>query len=158
MKGKNMLIGIALIILFIVIDQATKIIAFKYFTQMQTYKCLPGLFRISLVQNTGGAWGLLNGRMWILITITILSLGLFAYLMKDFDLKDNTMYSVCLILIISGTIGNFIDRIILGYVRDFLTFDFMSFPSFNFADMCMTIGVILLMIEILFGATGKRWK
>ena len=153
-----MLIGIALIILFIVIDQATKIIAFKYFTQMQTYKCLPGLFRISLVQNTGGAWGLLNGRMWILITITILSLGLFAYLMKDFDLKDNTMYSVCLILIISGTIGNFIDRIILGYVRDFLTFDFMSFPSFNFADMCMTIGVILLMIEILFGATGKRWQ
>jgi signal peptidase II len=78
--------------------------------------------------------------------------------MKDFDLKENTLYSVCLILIVSGTIGNFIDRIFLGYVRDFLTFDFISFPSFNFADMCMTIGVILLMFEILFGATGKKWK
>lgn len=158
MKGKTMIIGILLMILFIVIDQVTKMVAFKYFSLLQTYKCIPGLFRISLVENTGGAWGLLNGKMWFLISVTIVSLGLFAYLMKDFNLKTNTMYSVCLILIISGTIGNFIDRIVLGYVRDFLTFDFISFPSFNFADMCMTIGVILLMFEILFGATGKRWS
>ncbi|HRT69331.1 MAG TPA: signal peptidase II [Bacilli bacterium] len=158
MKGRTMIIGILLIALFIVLDQITKAVAFKYFTLLQTYKCLPGLFRISLVENTGGAWGIFSGKLWFFIIITILSLGIFAYLMKDFDLKENTLYSVCLILIVSGTIGNFIDRIFLGYVRDFLTFDFISFPSFNFADMCMTIGVILLMFEILFGVTGKKWK
>ncbi len=158
MKGKTMIIGILLISLFIVLDQITKAVAFKYFSLLQTYKCIPGLFRISLVENTGGAWGIFSGKMWFFIVITLLSLGIFAYLMKDFDLKENTMYSVCLILIITGTIGNFIDRIFLGYVRDFLTFDFMSFPSFNLADMCLTIGTILLMFEILFGATGKKWK
>ncbi|HKM30410.1 MAG TPA: signal peptidase II [Bacilli bacterium] len=158
MKGKNMIIGIILIILFVVIDQVTKFIAFKYFSPMMTYKCIPGVFRISLVENTGGAWGLLNGKMWFFIIVTVIALGIFAYLMKDFNLSTNTMYSVCLILIISGTLGNFIDRLFLGYVRDFLTFDFMSFPSFNFADMCMTIGMILLMFEILFGATGKKWN
>ncbi len=158
MKGKSMIIGIILIVVLIILDQVTKIVAFKYFSPLQTYKCIPGLFRISLVENTGGAWGILNGKLWFFIVITTIALGVFAYLMKDFDLQANTMYSVCMILIISGTIGNFIDRILLRYVRDFLTFDFMSFPSFNFADMCMTIGVILLMFEILFGATGKKWN
>lgn len=158
MKGKSMIIGIILIVVLIILDQVTKIVAFKYFSPLQTYKCIPGLFRISLVENTGGAWGILNGKLWFFIVITTIALGVFAYLMKDFDLKTNTMYSVCMILIISGTIGNFIDRILLRYVRDFLTFDFMSFPSFNLADMCMTIGVILLMVEILFGATGKKWS
>ena len=158
MKGKSMIIGIILIVVLIILDQVTKIVAFKYFSPLQTYKCIPGLFRISLVENTGGAWGILNGKLWFFIVITTIALGVFAYLMKDFDLKTNTMYSVCMILIISGTIGNFIDRILLRYVRDFLTFDFMSFPSFNLADMCMTIGVILLMVEILFGATGKKFS
>lgn len=157
-KGKSVLLGIALIVLFVIIDQVTKYIAFKYFTMTKTYKCIPGLFRISLVENTGGAFGVLEGKMWFLIGITVLSMGFFAFLMKDYDLKENTIYSVCLTLIISGTIGNFIDRIFRGSVRDFLTFDFMSFPSFNFADMCMTFGIILLMFEILFGETGKKWK
>ncbi|MGB4537335.1 MAG: signal peptidase II, partial [Bacilli bacterium] len=58
----------------------------------------------------------------------------------------------------TGTLGNFIDRVLFdGMVRDFVTFDFISFPSFNFADMALTIGVILLAIDTLFGQTGALW-
>lgn len=157
MKGKNMIIGIVLITLGIIIDQVTKVIAFHNFKQLQDYKCLPGIFKIRLVENEGAAWGIFSNQLWFLIIITIIAIGFFIYLSKDFDLVDNPIYSASFILIVAGTLGNFIDRIFLNYVRDFLTFDFMNFPSFNFADMCLTIGVIFLSYDILFGATGVRW-
>ncbi|HQC74632.1 MAG TPA: signal peptidase II, partial [Bacilli bacterium] len=100
----------------------------------------------------------LQGKLWFFIIITIVALGFLAYLAKDFDLKENAIFSASYILIVIGTIGNFIDRLFNnGLVRDFLTFDFMNFPSFNFADMCLTVGVFFLTLDILFGNTGVKW-
>lgn len=158
MKTKDILIGIGLIIVGIIIDQVTKYVSFKTFDMHKDYKCIPGLFRFSLVKNDGSAWGMFSGKLWFLILITIVALGFFIWLAKDFDFKDNAIFSASFVLILTGTLGNFIDRVILGYVRDFVTFDFISFPSFNFADMCLTIGVIFLSIDILFGETGRRWS
>lgn len=156
MKVKNMIIGIILIVVGVVIDQVTKTLAFNNFQEYQDYKAIPG-FKIRLVENTGGAWGILSGHLWFLILITVIALGIFVYFAKDFDLKNNPIYSASYILIVVGTLGNFIDRLFIHYVRDFVTFNFFSFPSFNFADMCLTIGVIFLSIDILFGETGIRW-
>lgn len=156
MRYKRMIIGIILIVVGIVIDQLTKILSFKYLELNKTYKAVPG-FKFYLLENDGAAWGIFSGKMWLLIIITLLAFGFFVYLMKDFDLVENPIYSASLILIISGTFGNFIDRIFLGYVRDFLTFSFFNFPSFNFADMCLTIGVFFLTLDILFGETGVKW-
>ena len=79
--------------------------------------------------------------------------------MKDFDLKNNFLYSISLILMISGTLGNFIDRVFRGEVIDFLHFIFFKydFPIFNVADICLTIGVILLAISVLFGKSDILW-
>lgn len=156
MKTKEMVIGIILIVAGILIDQLTKILSFKYFDMSKDYKSLPG-FKIRLVENEGAAWGIFANKMWFLILITIIAFGLFIFLAKDYDLKENPIYSASLILIVSGTFGNFIDRLFLGYVRDFLTFTFIDFPSFNFADMCLTIGVIFLSYDILFGVTSIKW-
>lgn len=153
-----MIIAIILIIVGIIIDQLTKFLAFKYLTEGIAYKGIPG-FDLTLHKNTGAAWGMFANKMWFLIIITFVAFGFFIYLMKDFDLKENSIYSASLILIIAGTFGNFIDRIFLGYVRDFIQFSFWtSFPVFNFADMCLTVGVIFLAIDILFGETGIRWS
>ncbi len=78
--------------------------------------------------------------------------------MKDVNFAKASIFTVSLCMIISGTIGNFIDRVLLGYVRDFLTFDFVNFAVFNFADVCLTVGVVLLIFDYIFGATGELWK
>ncbi|MGD9604570.1 MAG: signal peptidase II [Bacilli bacterium] len=158
MKGKQMLIGLALITLGIIIDQVTKIIAFNNLALLQNQKAIPGIFKFILLENEGAGFGMLQGKLWFFIIITIVALGFLAYLAKDFDLQENALFSASFILIVIGTIGNFIDRLFNnGLVRDFITFDFISFPSFNFADMCLTVGVIVLTFDILFGKTGVQW-
>jgi len=159
MKGKiNMIIGIAIILFGIAIDQITKIITFKYLSFDENYRVIPGLFRFELVKNRGAMFGILPNELWLFIIVTVIALGFLAYLAKDFNLKENPIFSASFALIVIGAIGNFIDRITIGYVRDFVTFDFFDFAVFNFADMCLTVGVIFLSIDILFGETGARWS
>jgi len=158
MKGKKMIIGLILITVGIAIDQITKYLAFRYLDYGREYKCIPGLFRFELVKNPGAAWGILANQLWFFIVITIIALVFLGYLAKYFDIKENSLFSASYILITTGTLGNFIDRILYnGEVRDFITFDFMSFPSFNFADMALTVGVFFLAVDILFGQSGATW-
>lgn len=157
MKTRQLIIGLILIVVGVLIDQFTKLIVFKNLDMNKQYDSIPG-FKIYPVRNDGAAFGIFAGRMWMLIIITLIAFAFFIYLMKDFDLVTKPIYSVALILIISGTIGNFIDRIVDGSVRDFIKFSFWpSFAIFNIADICLTFGVILLSIDILFGETGIRW-
>lgn len=153
-----MILGLFLIVVGIIIDQGTKALAFSRFLMNTDYPAIPGLFKFHLLENDGAAWGIFANKLWFFIIITVIALGFLAYLAKDFDLKNHAIFSASYILVCIGTIGNFIDRLFNnGFVKDFLTFDFINFPSFNFADMCMTIGCIFLVIDILFGETGVRW-
>ena len=156
MKMKQIIIGIILITIGILLDQFTKWIVFKNLELGKQYDSIPG-FKIYLVYNDGAAFGILANKMWFLILISFVAFGLFTYLMKDFDLINRPIYSVALVLLISGTFGNFIDRILFNRVRDFIEFSFVKFATFNIADVCLTFGVILLAIDILFGETGARW-
>ncbi len=156
MRYKKMIIGIILIVVGVAIDQLTKYLAFRLLEPSVEYAGHIG-FKFQLVKNYGAAWGILANKKWLLIIITFVAFGFFTYLMKDFDLKNNPIFSASMILIVSGTFGNFIDRVFLDYVRDFVTFSFFSFPSFNFADMCLTVGVIFLSFDILFGEMSRRW-
>ena len=73
-------------------------------------------------------------------------------LLADFLLKiKSKAYSIGFSLVLAGAIGNFVDRIMLGYVRDFIMFDFWkSFPIFNFADCCIVIGAVVMSIYFIF--------
>ena len=147
-----MIWGFIIIIGCIVIDQITKIIARQYLMPKKQVVIIKNFFNFTYVENKGGAWGMFGGKLWLFIIITIIALGVLFYLFKDFDLKNNPLYSISLSLIIAGAIGNFIDRLAFKYVTDFLDFYIFGydFPVFNVADICVTIGVGMLLVKILF--------
>lgn len=112
---------------------------------------IPGLlgFRQSLL-NTGGAWSILNNSMWLLILLScvfVVGVSVFDFFFKS----QSKVYSLAFSFIVGGTIGNLIDRIFLGGVRDFIFFDFwVTYPTFNIADSFLLVGMILLFVYIIF--------
>lgn len=131
---KLILLGIlALILIFV--DQITKQI-------LPNLNFDIGFFALSNITNTGVSFGMLKGSSPIIILISLVFLGLIIYYKDEF--KDKEIYAI---LIISGIIGNLIDRIFLRHVIDFI--DFKWFPVFNFADTWIFIGVFGFIIHKL---------
>ena len=89
--------------------------------------------------------------MWFFYIVTVISFVIFCYLLKDFNIKKFPFSSIGVSLMLGGTIGNFIDRLFNGFVVDF--FDFIIFgydyPIFNVADICLVVGAIMLIIQII---------
>ncbi len=129
---------------FLIFDQLTKV----FFTD-KYIPVINGVFSFTYTQNTGAGFSVLSGKVWLLILLSVLFLiGLVVF--NHFQKNKSKLYKVSYVLILSGAIGNLIDRIFLGYVRDFLSFDLIHFPVFNIADSCLTIGIILLCIFFVF--------
>lgn len=106
--------------------------------------------------NSGAAFGIFSNSTAFLV---LLSVGIVAVMMFiDIKLKiTSKTYAVGFSLILAGAVGNFIDRISLHYVRDFIMFDFWkSFPIFNFADCCIVIGAVLLGVYFIFLSKGEQ--
>lgn len=142
---------IALISLcFILIDQLSKYLIITYLSVGSYINVIDNFFRITYVKNVGAAFSLLEGKtiFLILFTLLVLFLGVF-FLRKKTDYKklDILIYS----LIIGGIIGNLIDRIIYGYVIDFISFNFYNyyFPIFNLADSFIVIGCAIYIIKLI---------
>jgi signal peptidase II len=113
-------------------------------------------FLISFAMNKGAAWGFFAGfQIPLLILRILVVLGIFMYL---FFINHNPHIDMPLILIIAGAIGNVVDFFLYGFVVDFLFFNFWGyhFPIFNFADTCITIGVIWLFLINLFAKKHAR--
>ena len=100
--------------------------------------------------NTGAAFGIFSKSTTFLIIISIIIV--LCMIIVDYMLKiKSKTYTIGFGLIMAGAIGNFVDRIMLGYVRDFIMFDFWhAFPIFNFADCCIVIGAVLVCVHFLF--------
>ena len=115
----------------------------------QNYVLIDGVLVIMPTKNFGAGFSLLSGLTWLLITLTIVFIVLFiAY--NLFFQKKSKLYAVASALILTGAVGNLIDRFAFGYVRDFIYLQFINFPVFNIADCYVTVSMILLLILILF--------
>lgn len=139
---------IVILLSVIVIDQLTKLWAFSY--DSLNIEIIKNFFYIGQVKNTGAAWGILSGNMIIFFIVTLIAI----YFIIDIyrKSKDRPWYfNVALILVLAGAIGNFIDRLTLGYVRDFFDFYIFSydFPLFNVADSALVVGVIVIIYYII---------
>ena len=146
MKKNNLkfyIIFAVTIILGVVIDQITKVV-----TTEKSIKLIGDFLQISYTQNTGVAFSFLSGKSWIFIPISLVC-SVALVLLFIFKKQKSTLFTLAISLIVSGAVGNLIDRIALSYVRDFIYFNF--FPAiFNFADICVTVGTILLAIYLIF--------
>ncbi len=137
-----------LIVALIILDQMTKYLIRANLAIGESLPILKGIFHITYAQNTGAAFSVLRGHSWILGVFTcIVAIAMLYYIYK---VKKNgsKILLFSLSLIVSGGIGNMIDRFLLGYVVDF--FDFMIWPIFNVADVCVCCGCALLMWYVFF--------
>ena len=149
-----MLVYLILSILFVIADQVVKMWTVNNFSLHEGMEFMKGIVSILYVRNTGAAWGMFEGRMVFFYLITTVAVGTLLYLMFKEKGKSKlllTAYS----LILAGAVGNFIDRIRLGYVVDMFKFEFSDFPIFNVADICLTIGVIFLFYYVIFKEQSK---
>ncbi|WP_413790282.1 signal peptidase II [Streptococcus suivaginalis] len=109
---------------------------------------IPGFMSLAYLRNYGAAWSILQNQQWFFTIVTLVVMaGLARYLAKSIRGSLFTLFSLS--LIIAGGLGNFIDRLRLGYVVDMFHLDFINFPVFNLADVCLTVGVGLLLICIM---------
>ncbi|NQJ71448.1 signal peptidase II [Streptococcus suis] len=109
---------------------------------------IPGFMSLAYLRNYGAAWSILQNQQWFFTIVTLVVVtALIWYYIKQIQGNIWTLFSLA--LMIAGALGNFIDRIRLGYVVDMFHLDFISFPVFNVADMCLSVGVGILFICIM---------
>lgn len=147
------------VLTLVFLDQLTKRLVVLKLKPIHDFPLIDKVFHLTYVENRGAAFGILQGRHLFFITMTIIvMLFVFIYYYKlPRDRKYHWM-RLALILLASGAIGNLIDRIKLGYVVDFLYFKLIDFPVFNFADICVVVGVTILSIFILVNPDDNQTK
>ena len=143
------------ILVWIVLDQVSKYLVARSISLYQVVTVIPGFFNLTRVHNRGAIFGFLNNSQYpaarILLNLgAILALGVVAYYFFKTP-AEMVLSRLSLSLIISGAVGNILDRLFRGYVIDFLDFYVGNYhwPFFNLADSCITVGVILLLFDLL---------
>ncbi|MBQ3045751.1 MAG: signal peptidase II [Clostridia bacterium] len=136
-------VSLAIIILLTVIDQLTKYAAVMTVKVNGPEEFLFGLFQFRYVENTGAAFSSFSNNTTALTVATVIILAGCLILLLSKKIKSKFM-NVCLLLVISGGLGNVIDRIVNGFVVDFIEPLFIDFAVFNFADCCITVGALLM--------------
>ena len=136
----------ALVVLLV--DQATKMVAYYRLQDVGSVEIIPGLFRLYYATNTGGAFSILSDRTGILIIFSVIAVVMIVIWQRTLPRRDWLM-KVSLGLILGGAIGNLIDRFSRGYVVDFLDVHWryrIHWPTFNLADsfICIGVGIVLL--------------
>ena len=148
---KRIVTYLMVILVLILLDQFSKYLVVTNIGLHLSIEIIPDFFELTYVRNTGMGFSLLEGALNLFYIVTPFAIILLAYLLyKDRHTKWYNQLSF--LLMIGGAIGNYIDRLRLGYVIDFLSFDIFSyhFPIFNLADTFLTVGVALFLICYIF--------
>ena len=154
------LISVLIIVLFIALDQLSKIWAYNTLALTGNESTIKNIiFSLYYVENTGISFSLFNSKMPLIIIITSIILLILVFVLIR---TPKTMYfmpfSVSLSVIIAGALGNLFDRIYRGYVIDFIMLEFIDFPVFNIADICVCVGLLILVILIIFKYKDKDFN
>ncbi len=150
MKYKKHFLNIYICIVLIFIDQIT-----KYFAQRALedgpFVILNDVFELRYLENRGASFGIMQGGkvFFVILTVIVVALLVF-YLARLSEDKRHIPIRIVFLFLLSGAIGNFIDRIVRNYVVDFFYFKLIDFPIFNVADIYVTCSVIVLVLLILF--------
>ncbi len=150
-KVKIMILPIIVIALLTSLDQFTKFVIKSKFKLYESKEVIKKVFAITYIQNKGAAWGVMQGkRIFFLILTVLVVIGCFYILYNIIDNRKYIMLTICVIFLISGAVGNMIDRFKLGYVVDFFDFKLIDFPVFNVADIYVTVSLFLILFLMIF--------
>ncbi|NMA87246.1 MAG: signal peptidase II [Tissierellia bacterium] len=144
---------VLIVLLIVVLDQISKFAAVKYLKGQKPYTIIKNFFQFEYVENYGAAFGILQNRKIFFIITTTLVIVAITITFVRYSNKFNKPMNIALSMLLGGAIGNFIDRIRLSYVIDFISVRFgngYDFPVFNIADMFIVIGTFLIAIMVTF--------
>lgn len=147
------LLSVAGAALLVVIDQLIKQWATAVLQPLGALTILPGIVELRYFLNDGMAFSMLAGKQTLLIGMT--SLMLLCVFLLLLLRKMGPWERISWTLILGGGVGNLIDRVVSGVVVDYVNFLFVDFAVFNFADICITTGVVMLMLWVLYDSYKK---
>ena len=163
----SIIIQILLFFVLIAIDQWTKYLAVIHLKGQSAVQLIPGALEFRYLENNGAAFSMFQNRQWLFYIITaivliiifalwgrvVLSLKRYALLGDEFKpktFKNGLFLNYILVILAAGAIGNLIDRIRFHYVVDFIYISLIHFPIFNFADICVSVSAVLLVVFFIF--------
>lgn len=151
------MLEILIIVGGLLLDQGTKALARGLLLDLpgQSFHLVDGVFHFTYLQNTGAAFGMLSGMQAAFLVLTVLACGALVYVLLTKRQRLGIWMRVSLSMILCGALGNFIDRLLFGYVRDFLHFALIDFAVFNVADSLITVGTIIFAVYVFFIADRK---
>ena len=153
-KKSNIILSIVLVIVLLGIDLLLKYLVSTYLT---TVNIIDNFFSLTYVLNDGAAFSLFASRTYLLILIAIICLFFIIYELKNN--LDDRMLSIGYSLALAGLLGNFLDRLIDGYIIDYLSFKILgyNYPIFNFADILIVVGIVIVIIKEILKERGKKY-
>lgn len=138
-------------VLLISLDQITKWTASVYLKGNHSFPLIKGVFELYYLENRGSAFGLMQGKRFFFIVIAVIVLIILPYIYYQIPISSRfVLLRLDAVLFLAGAIGNAIDRVVRGYVVDFLYFSLIDFPVFNVADIYVTVSAFTLFFLMLF--------
>ena len=157
MKRASLLVtDFMLFVILAIADQLTKHLAVVRLKNQAAYNLINGILEFNYLENRGAAFGMMQGGKWFFLAITGIACAAMLYFLIKERKRLHFMMTFSLALLLSGAIGNLIDRVALGYVRDMIYVALIDFAVFNVADMAVTVGCCLLVLDLLF-FKGKKY-
>jgi len=139
---------IPIIALVLFLDRFSKHLAVTYLVSGESVQFIPGLLKLLYSTNTGAAFSILSNQRIVLSLFSIIVIGLMVY-WRNYLTMGLPFLRLVWSLVLAGALGNLWDRILRGYVVDFLAFDFIVFPVFNMADIAISCGGLLYLLFLL---------
>ena len=154
-------VSLIIIAVSVIIDQILKFIVDKNIDLFQVIPVIKfgdvRIFSLTQVRNSGAAWSIMSGKTWFLVILPIIvCIAALVYMFVMRNKKSRSEMTGCA-LFVGGGIGNLIDRIRFGEVIDYIQFEPVNFPVFNFADICVVIGMFIFVIAVFCeDSSGKK--
>ena len=146
----QLLLWAAIVLGSVALDQWTKYLAAANLNEQSAVTVIEGILGLTLHRNDGAAWGIGGGFRWPLVIVSSVAiLAVSAFVIKK-RRELPALLGIAVAMIVGGGIGNQIDRIYSGLVVDFLEFQFIQFPIFNVADCFVTVGAVMIVLDMLF--------
>ncbi len=132
------------------LDQWFKVLATQRLREKTAYVLIDGVLELVYVENTGAAFSILQNQQWFFIIVTTIVMLFLTTVILSGRYRKNPLLNLSFVLVFAGGIGNLIDRIWHGFVVDYIYVRWIDFPVFNFADCCLVIGAIFMLIFFFF--------